>query len=161
MNKEKTKVIWIGRKKFSKDKLNVTTDLEWGCTNFTLLGIEFSTNLSTITERNYTKALEKIKKLVKTWSNRYLTPLGKITVIKTNLISQCIHLLSLSLNTILYKFLWNGKPDKIRKSTISLGYMQGGMKMINIHNFDEALKISWIKKLVTQPNSQWYNKYRG
>ena len=61
MNKEKTKVIWIGRKKFSKDKLNITIDLEWGCTNFTLLGIEFSTNLSIITERNYTKALEKKK----------------------------------------------------------------------------------------------------
>ena len=41
MNKEKTKVIWIGRKKFSKDKLNVSVDLEWGCTDFTLLGIEF------------------------------------------------------------------------------------------------------------------------
>ena len=60
MNKEKTKVIWIGQKFFSKDKLIVTTNLEWGCTNFTLLGIEFSTNLSTIPERNYTKALEKI-----------------------------------------------------------------------------------------------------
>ena len=34
MNKEKTKVIWIGRKKFSKDKLNVSVDLEWGCTDF-------------------------------------------------------------------------------------------------------------------------------
>ena len=72
MNKEKTKVIWIGQKKSSKDKLNVTTSLEWGCTNFTLLGIEFSTNLSTIPELNYTKALEKINtgKLVKTWSHR-------------------------------------------------------------------------------------------
>ena len=102
---------------------------------------------------------------MKTWNNRYLTPLGKITVIKNNLISQCVHLLSTilrsetflkTLNTIMYKFLWNEKPDKIRRSTISLYYMQGGMKMINIHNFDEALKISWTKKLVTQPNSQWY-----
>ena len=52
MNKEKTKVIWIGRKKFSKDKLNVSVDLEWGCTDFTLLGIEFSTNLPKIMEHN-------------------------------------------------------------------------------------------------------------
>ena len=28
--------------------------------------------------------------------------------------------------------------------------------MINIHNFDKALKTSWIKRLITQPNSQWY-----
>ena len=114
---------------------------------------------------NRAQLYKGFRKNKKTWSNRYLTPLGKITVIKTNLISQFVHLLSTiprsesflkTLNTILYKFLWNGKPDKIRRSTISLSYMQGGMKMINIHNFDKALKISWIKKLVTQPNSQWH-----
>ena len=75
-------------------------------------------------------------------------------------ISQCVHLLSTipRLESFLMenKFLWNGKTNKIRRSTISLSYMQGGMKMINIHNFDKALKINWIKKLVTQPNSQWY-----
>ena len=94
-----------------------------------------------------------------------MTPLGKITVIKTNLISQCVHLLSSlprlesflkALNTILYRFLWNGKPDKIRRSTIALSYMQRGMKTINIHNFDKTLKTNWIKRLITQPNSQWY-----
>ena len=98
-----------------------------------------------------------------TWSNRYLTPMGKIMVIKTNLISQCVHLLfSLprsesflkALNIILYKFLWNGKPGKIRRTPIIFSYIQGGMKMINIHNFDKALKTSWIKRLITQPNSQ-------
>ena len=61
INKEKTKVIWIERKKQSKDKINVTTNLDWECTDFTLLGIEFSTSISLIPERNYTKALEKIK----------------------------------------------------------------------------------------------------
>ena len=59
MNKEKTKVIWIGRKRQSKDKLNVSTNLEWGCSKFTLLGIEFSTNLSEMMELNYTKSLQK------------------------------------------------------------------------------------------------------
>ena len=33
MNKEKTKVVWVGRKKFSKEKLNVSTELEWGGVN--------------------------------------------------------------------------------------------------------------------------------
>ena len=165
MNKEKTKVIWIGRKKISKDKLNVSVDLEWGCTDFTLLGIEFSTNLPKIMEHNYAKALEKIKKLVKMWNSRYLTPFGKITVIKTNVLSQCVHLLSSiqrsdsflkAANNILYKFLWNGKPDKIRRTTVCSNCMQGGLKMINIYNFEKAIKVSWVKKLITQPNSQWY-----
>ena len=37
MNKEKTKVIWIGRKRYSKDKLKVSVNLDWGNTDFTLL----------------------------------------------------------------------------------------------------------------------------
>ena len=28
--------------------------------------------------------------------------------------------------------------------------------MINIHNLYKALIIRWIKKIITQPNSQWY-----
>ena len=53
MNKEKAKVIWIGEKLFSREKLKVSANLEWECADFTLLGIEFSTNMSDIMERNY------------------------------------------------------------------------------------------------------------
>ena len=171
---EKTKVIWIGRKRFSKEKLSVTAHLNWGSTDFTLLGIDFSTNLPCITERNYQKALEKIKKLVKIWNNRYLTPIGKITIIKTYLISQCVHMLSClprsnsflkELNKILYKFLWNNKPDKIRRSTVILDKTAGGMQMIDPVSFDISLKGNWIQKLYAQTNSQWYkllvSMYKG
>ena len=45
MNKDKTKLIWIGHKKFVKEKLNVSENLKWGETQFSLLGLEFSTAL--------------------------------------------------------------------------------------------------------------------
>ena len=149
MNKEKTKVIWIGRRRFSKEKRNVSVDLEWACTDFMLLAIEFSTNLPEIMEHNYAKALEKINKLVKMWNSRYLTPFGKITVIKTNVLSQCVHLLSAiqrsdsflkAVNNILYKLLWNGKPDKIRRTTVCSNCMQGGLQIINMYYFRKHLK---------------------
>ena len=38
MNTDKTKVIWIGRKKFSKDKLISKYNLIWGKDEFQLLG---------------------------------------------------------------------------------------------------------------------------
>ena len=46
MNKEKTKIIWIGRKRFSKEKLKVSVDMEWGASQFTMLGLDFFTNLN-------------------------------------------------------------------------------------------------------------------
>ena len=45
MNKEKTKVIWLGRKKHSKEKLKVSVQLDWGCERFKLLGITFDVDL--------------------------------------------------------------------------------------------------------------------
>ena len=50
MDTSKTKLIWIGRKKFSKEKINTNCKLEWGATDFSFLGIEFSVKLNKIPE---------------------------------------------------------------------------------------------------------------
>ena len=70
MNTTKTKVISIGRKKHSRDKLNVTSKLEWGTNSFKLLGLQFSVDLEKIPSMNYTCALEKARKLLLNWNKR-------------------------------------------------------------------------------------------
>ena len=70
MNTNKTKVIWIGRKKYSKDKLQVSVDLEWGTTHFNLLGIIFSVDLNEMITLNYSKALENSKKTLSFWNKQ-------------------------------------------------------------------------------------------
>ena len=124
MNCDKTKVIWIGRKKYCKDKLISKYNLLWGEEEFDLLGLTFNVDLHLTTLKNYQKAKGKIKANIHSWNKRYLTPLGKITVIKTFLLSQLNHLFIAlpnppsetlkEINTILYKFLWDNKPDKIK-----------------------------------------------
>jgi hypothetical protein len=42
---------------------------------------------------------------------------------------------------IFYKFLWNGKKDKIKRSIIINEYEEGGIKMSNIQSFYKALKM--------------------
>ena len=79
-------------KKHSKDKLDVTVRLEWGVSNFTLLGMEFSTDLEKIPEMNYDKILIQASKIIKSWQYRILAPIGKIAVIKTLILSKFNHL---------------------------------------------------------------------
>ena len=55
VNTNKTKVIWIGREKFCKVKLQVSF-------NFNLLRIIFSIDLTEIIALNYSKVLENSKK---------------------------------------------------------------------------------------------------
>ena len=61
MNKEKTKVVWIGRNRYSREKLFISEKLHWINSDFTLLGLQFSANLSLIPEKNYSKAIENTK----------------------------------------------------------------------------------------------------
>ena len=69
------------------------------------------------------KALQIIRSELNKSKKRSLTPLGKITLIKTNSLSKFIHLLTSlersetflkDLNNILNRFLWDSKPDKIK-----------------------------------------------
>ena len=51
----------------------------------------------------------------------------------------------------MYTFLWNGKPEKIKRKTLIQNYEKGGLKMIDIDRFIQAQKINWIKRLF-EPN---------
>ena len=163
MNTDKTKVIWIGRKKFSKDKLNSKYNLIWGSEEFDLLGLTFNVDLNVTTIKNHQKALIKIKENIKSWNKRYLTPLGKITVIKTFLLSQLNHIflalpnptpeLMKEINTILFKFLWDNKPDKLKRNQVTLPTSKGGLNMINIEQFIASLKITWLRRLIKSENT--------
>lgn len=92
VNFDKTQVIWIGKKKFSTETIKTRWKLSWGKINFKLLGIIFHINLEEMVEINYKQKLSKIKSLIGIWKRRYLTPLGKITVIKSLLLPILNHL---------------------------------------------------------------------
>ena len=86
VNFDKTQVVWIGAKKYSSDSIKTKWKLSWGSDQFKLLGITFDVNLDKTPGINYEEKILKIKKLIKLWKRRYLTPLGRITVIKTLLL---------------------------------------------------------------------------
>ena len=132
------------------------------------MGIIFSVNLSEIPHLNYSIALEKARCIAKQWKTRWLTPIGRIVLIKTLILPQFNHLfLSLitpklildKINRLFFECLWNGKPDKIRREVVFKHNISGGLKMVNVYYFENALKLSWIKKLFNQEfstASSWY-----
>lgn len=164
INFSKTRVIWIGSKRYSSDSFLPEHNLEWGRDRFTLLGIEFSVNLYQIPKLNFDKKLIKLKSLIKSWSRRTITPIGRIHVIKSLLISQFNHLIiSLptpdeqflnKLNSILFNYLWNSSVDKVKRDVIVQQYNEGGLKMVNLKAFRESVKLSWIMRLY-QITAKW------
>ena len=66
--------------------------LDWNNSKFDLLGITFSVNLKEMLELNYMKKLEDIRKIINKWSMRKLSPIGRLTIIKTLIIPKLNHL---------------------------------------------------------------------
>ena len=165
INSDKTKVIWIGRKKMCKEKLKTNINLNWGDTEFTLLGITFSVNLGEMIEINFRKAIVKMQNELKNWKHRLLTPIGKITLIKTFMVPKLNHLFSAlptpseklikEIDNLLYKFIWDNKPDKVARKVITQKLTKGGLKMVNITNHMLAIKATWIRRLLHSQTTNW------
>ena len=51
-----------------------------------------------------------------------------------------------------FNFLWDDKGDKIKRDIMISDYNNGGLRMIDIKLFNEALKSSWITKYLDSGN---------
>ena len=169
INIDKTKVIWIGRQKNNNRKYCRQYNLEWNPKTFTVLGITFSVNLHDMMKLNYDKILQDIQKLLNQWSRRLLTPLGRITVIKSLALSKLNHLFAAlpnppdniiqSLNNLFYKFIWQKSSDRIKRSILCSDYPKGGIRMVDLKHFIRASKISWIRRSLFS-KSKWLILHR-
>ena len=91
INIDKVRVIWIGSEKFSEEKICDKRRLQWGSSGFKLLVINFSVDFEQLIELDYKPKFQEKDNIIKQWSNQYLTLLGKITLIKTLMISKLNH----------------------------------------------------------------------
>ena len=53
------------------------------------------------------------------------------------------------MNNIIFSFLWNKKPSKLKQTTVIKQYEDGGLRMVNIMAFMEAVKLTWIRRLLS------------
>ena len=88
INLDKTMAVWIGSQRNSRLKFMPELNLNWNPAKFKVLGVVFSTDVHEIVSVNFENKLTEMRKVVNSWSRRNLTPFGKITVIKTLVISK-------------------------------------------------------------------------
>ena len=134
-----------------------------------ILGITFNRNNEALFTTNLKNKLPSIEKDILQWKRRHITLLGKITVIKSLLISQLVHLfLALptpskrdiaQIETKLFRFLWSDKNDKIKRTKIVQSREVDGLEMIDVNSFIKSMKVTWLKRLY-QSQHDWANILR-
>ena len=108
-------------------KLLSEKDFKWPKKKVKALGVWLSTDPNITISLNYNEKIEKIRSILECWKFRRFTLLGKIAVLKSPVASQLVYVFSplqtnreaiKEINTILYKFLWNDKGDKIKRKAM-------------------------------------------
>ena len=131
-----------------------------------MLGIVYDIMETDKTRFNYIDKLLKIKKVLGCWGYRELTLVGRTTVIKTLALPILVQSLTTlpnppsdilnDIQNTFFRFLWDGKPDRVKRKVIINNIEEGGLKFIHIESFCKALKMSWVHKLLDPLNvSPW------
>ena len=132
---------------------------------FKVLGISFNLDTDDITQENYKAKVQDFKKTLNTWIARNLTIFGRITIVKSLALPKLVHLFSSipnpspevfnELQKACFSFIWKGS-EKIKRTTLYNTYKNGGLKIPNVEAFCQALKMSWIKRMLDDLNvTEW------
>ena len=158
VNYDKTEIMRIGSLKDSDAKLYTQKNFKWTNNPTVLLGIEVGSDLSKVTENNFKKLIKKIENILKLWSNRQLTLIGRIVIIKTLLVPQLIYRFAVlpsplpdqmkQIDEIFNNYMWNNKKHFINKNVMINSLEEGGWDMIDVYSKNISIKCKWIKKLV-------------
>jgi hypothetical protein len=160
LNKTKTEAMWLGQ---NRNNTDTPLDIKW-VKEVHALGIFFSYETDTVMQKNFMDKAKDFKQILDMWSQRDLSLIGKITILKSLAFSKIIyqcgvisppkkfvdHIIDLS-----YKFIWNNKKDKIKRKTIISDYQDGGLKMLDINSFINAQKVMWIKRYLSPDKASW------
>ena len=157
VNYDKTSLFRIGSARKSQAQNYVmTNDLRHFEENINVLGVEVMLNKDmNLLNVNYDPIMQKVQGVLSTWSRRNLSLNGKVLIINSMVASLfTFKMLVLpeiptrivnQFNTMISKFIWNGRVPKIVLSTLQLNREDGGLKLVNLALKDSSLKVNWIK----------------
>ena len=124
INTSKTEAMWLGR---LRDKTYTPFNFKWPKEPICALGIYFSYNTEHANKLNFEERINNLEKTLNGWKRRKLTLLGRINIVKTLGLSKLIYNASVlsipkhfvkEINRISFNFIWEGKPGKVKRSTI-------------------------------------------
>ena len=162
LNYDKTTIYRIGSLRNSDAKYYSDCGVQWSSGTMNILGIDVDINDDTAVDENYQKTIEKISAILSSWKTRGLSLEGKVLIINTLIVPLFVYKMSVlpnipkgmirKIESMWEKFLWgnNSKP-KIKTEILQKERGKGGLKLVDLHLKDQALKISWVKIAHEQP----------
>ena len=168
INYEKTKGLFIGRLRGKRPRL---TNISWISDNIKTLGVFHGYNIDT--DDIWKKIINKMKSCTQVWKTRNLTFKGKTLIVKILLLAQMgfetemrgiAEKYKKEVNDLIWKFLWDNKPNQIERNVFCLIINEGGGgggggggvgEVIIIDNFVKSKQIKFIYKIINSEMDSW------
>jgi len=165
LNYDKTCNVWLGSLRNSKDTFLNHIQMAWNPPKFKILGLWFNNSLENMAEMNMNDKFKEIRLLFNTWSKRSSTPLGRVAVLKSLILSKLIYLWMLlpnppnecikQLQTQCFEFVWDKKRDKVKRNVAIHSIEDGGINIPYIKAYIKALKLIWLRKVLQNYSPKW------
>ena len=132
------------------------------------LGVYISNNVEEAVNKNFKDKIQKIGDILKLWSLRKLTLIGKIQIINTLIISQLLYIGTVmsmpksyieEYKQIIKDFIWNKKPPKIKYTTLVITVQEGGLNLNDLECKIKAIKIKLVKNIINEKHSTPWKSY--
>ena len=156
LNCEKTCNMWIGSKCNSETRYLPHLKMSWNPPKLKILGLWFTNDLTNVAEINLTEKFQETKKLFNIWMKRTTTPLGRVAILKSVILSKLTYLWIMlpnppdnviqQLQTMCFQFVWDKKRDKVKRKVATQDIQNGGMSIPHIAALIKSLKLTWLKK---------------
>ena len=154
LNLGKTKTKWLGS---WRHKENKPLGLNWTNEPVRALGIFISYNEQENDKKNVDKKIDNLNIKLDLSRGRNLSLFGKCLIVKTLGISQIVYsasTLDISPNDTsgikksIFSFIWNKKPDKIKRNLMCQDYINGGLRALDPDILFKSLRLAWISRLL-------------
>ena len=137
VNKHKTEAMWLGSWRNRSEK---PFGFKWPHNSIYALGVHFSYDPVLANKLDFEEKVYNLEQTLHSWKRRNLTLIGRINIVKTLVLAKLIYSTSLlttskplidSINKIIFRFIWEGKPPKIKIPLPSCCWLLA--KLVTLH----------------------------
>ena len=158
INKIKTKIMIVGDEKGWKLEVQVQK-----VQKIKALGV--MQVLEKSDEKSYWKEkLEKCEKHLKTWKQRNLTYRGKVHIIQSLIIGTILYparfkcvpkQVRLELEKMMWRFLWEGKPERVKRMACIRARVDGGLSMPHLESVINSNRVMILIRILCGKAERW------
>uniref|UniRef100_A0A3P9KND8 Reverse transcriptase domain-containing protein n=1 Tax=Oryzias latipes TaxID=8090 RepID=A0A3P9KND8_ORYLA len=166
INFSKSLAMPMGRLK-SRTNTLVAFPFHWSLSGFVYLGVQITPMFHQLFRANFTPLLNTIRKDLERWNPLPLSLLGRVSIIKMNVLPRLLYPLQMIpllfsnkslklLNGWLSEFIWHKRKPRLKLSKLHLPISKGGLDLPNFRLYQLSSILRFVAEWVRDdPTSVW------